>query len=150
MAGCYSTAEKCSFASPQKLQSPKPTTFPDKIIYLVRLFHGCSCQKPFQFPTYTMRTISLLRDFTHAPGPRYRWQGDCSGEEFREEFLEEPLRNGEKVVVDLDGVVGLPSSFLDEAFGSLVEDVETGRLVINLTDNEQAIFNLNQSLRAHS
>ena len=63
------------------------------------------------------KQISLVKDFTDAPGGRTRLQGDFSGEEFRETRIEPALREDSHVIVDLDGALGLPSLFLDEAFG---------------------------------
>jgi hypothetical protein len=97
-----------------------------------------------------MKTISLVNDFTATPGGRYRWQGDYSGEEFREAHLLPALTANETVLVDLDGAVGLPSSFIDEAFGPLSQYVQGGLLKINLTDNEQAKYNLHEALRVAS
>jgi hypothetical protein len=65
--------------------------------------------------------ISVARDFSRTPGPRYVRQGNWSGEKFRKR-LEEELRQYERVVVDLDGTRGYGSSFLDEAFGGLVRE----------------------------
>jgi hypothetical protein len=66
-------------------------------------------------------TISVARDFSTHPGPRYIRQGSWSGEKFRK-LLEERLRRHEQIVVDLDGTRGYGSSFLDEAFGGLVRE----------------------------
>ena len=61
--------------------------------------------------------------FTATPGPRYRHEGDWSGQQFREEYLEphylEAREAGKQLVVDLDGTEGYASSFLEEAFGGL-------------------------------
>lgn len=64
--------------------------------------------------------IDLARDFSLEPFGRYPVHGPASGERFRTEFLEAPIRRGEHVCVDIDGVEGLSSSFLDEAFAGLV------------------------------
>ena len=67
--------------------------------------------------------FSVAREFTDTPGPRYRKQGKFSGEEFRELFLEPVFKqymlSGTKIEIDLDGVYGYPTSFLEEAFGGL-------------------------------
>ncbi len=69
-------------------------------------------------------TLSIAEVFTRHPGPRYTKQGKGSGEEFRESYLrpkfDAAVRNGERLLVDLDGVeFGYPTSFLEEAFGGL-------------------------------
>lgn len=67
-----------------------------------------------------MATVNVARDFTRFPAGRYKKNGKTSGEAFRERFLEEPLRQGEDVQVELDGTIGYGSSFLEEAFGGVV------------------------------
>jgi len=64
--------------------------------------------------------ISVARDFTPYPGPRYIKQGPNSGERFRKKVLVPALEKAESIVVDLDGTTGFGSSFLDEAFGGLI------------------------------
>ncbi|UYO51672.1 STAS-like domain-containing protein [Rhodopseudomonas palustris] len=65
--------------------------------------------------------ISVARDFSPYPGPRYIHQGPFSGEKFRKVLVKE-LRKGGTVLVDLDGTTGFGSSFLDEAFGGLIRN----------------------------
>ena len=67
-----------------------------------------------------MKLIKISSDFSDTPLGRYPTDSDFSGERFREEFLVPPLKKGEEVTVDIDGVEGYGSSFLDEAFGGLV------------------------------
>jgi hypothetical protein len=67
-----------------------------------------------------MRTVSIAREFSVTPGGRFNRDGPFSGEAFRARFLEPAVDRGEELVVDLDGVAGLPSSFLEEAFGGLM------------------------------
>lgn len=64
--------------------------------------------------------IDLARDYSAHPFGRYRRHGPVSGERFREEKLEPLLREGADLVIDLDGVSALSSSFLDEAFAGLI------------------------------
>lgn len=64
--------------------------------------------------------ISLANDFSVTPAARYKREGPYSGERFREELLMPALKTGNIVRVDLNGVVGLGSSFLEEAFGGLI------------------------------
>jgi len=72
--------------------------------------------------------LSIANDFTKTPGGRHRADGDYSGEEFREDFLvpkyKEAVGRGYALVVDLDGVAGYATSFLEEAFGGLVRELK--------------------------
>lgn len=72
-----------------------------------------------------MIVINVCKDFTDAPGPRYISQGTFSGEEFRKKKLipnmKKAIDDGEKILIDLDGTFGYPTSFLEEAFGGLTE-----------------------------
>lgn len=67
--------------------------------------------------------ISIAKDFSVSPGPRYVSEGPFSGELFRETILNprftEALQKGEKLTVNLDGTLGYGTSFLEEAFGGL-------------------------------
>ena len=67
--------------------------------------------------------IKVSTDFSETPGARYRSEGDYSGEEFRDKILEpkylEAKEHSEKLLIDLDGGYGYPTSFLEEAFGGL-------------------------------
>lgn len=64
--------------------------------------------------------------FTEYPGPRYKDQGEFSGEEFYVTMLNEKFytcyKENSLLVIYLDGTAGYPSSFLDEAFGELIYD----------------------------
>ena len=64
--------------------------------------------------------ISVSRDFSPYPAGRYRKDGPFSGEAFREDVLVPTLQKAGSVVVNIDGVAGLPSSFWEEVFGGLV------------------------------
>lgn len=68
--------------------------------------------------------LKIARDYSRYPGPRFAEDGPNSGEEFRERLLvpalEKAEREGEKVIVDLDGARGYTASFLEEAFGGLI------------------------------
>lgn len=65
--------------------------------------------------------LKRVRDFTLVPGGRYKKDGKNSGEEFRQTFLEPFFdENIEGVLtIDLDGVEGYPTAFLEEVFGGL-------------------------------
>lgn len=67
----------------------------------------------------------LLRADIKHPGPRYREQGACSGEEFRDDVLIPRVREAatrtETLRVELeDAEFGYPSGWLEEVFGGLV------------------------------
>ena len=68
-------------------------------------------------------TINIARDYTPTPGGRYRSDGPCSGEEFRESVLvpvyEKAKSAQEKITIIFDGGYGYARSFLEEAFGGL-------------------------------
>lgn len=70
------------------------------------------------------KTISIAREYTPYPGPRYAQDGPYSGETFRKTILADALQNaiasGNTVTVILDDVAGYGSSFLEEAFGGLI------------------------------
>lgn len=67
-----------------------------------------------------MKTLSIARHFSRFPGARFKRISEYSGEEFRDSLLIPALSQDGKVIVDLDGVVGYGSSFLEEVFGGLV------------------------------
>ncbi|WP_092042851.1 STAS-like domain-containing protein [Methylobacterium pseudosasicola] len=64
--------------------------------------------------------ISIARDFSRFPSGRFRTDGPHNGQEFREAVLLPALSKAQVICIDLDGVAGLPASFLEEAFGGLV------------------------------
>lgn len=64
--------------------------------------------------------IVKVAEFSRFPGPRFKKLGPHSGEEFRDNVLKIALESDIEVQVDLDGVFGYGSSFLEEAFGGLV------------------------------
>ena len=71
--------------------------------------------------------ILCVKDFSLSPGPRYAEQGNNdSGEDFYHNVLNaefvKAIKSESFLVVNLDGVDGYMSSFLDEAFGNLVYD----------------------------
>lgn len=75
-----------------------------------------------------MTVLNVSAEFSPYLGGRYRSHGPWSGEQFREDYLvprlDQAIGTGEQLIVQLDGVAGVPSSFLEEAFGGLVR---TGR-----------------------
>jgi hypothetical protein len=67
--------------------------------------------------------VNVAKQFSILPGFRYIRFGPNSGEEFRQKFLVDPLRQGKTIIVELDGVRGYGSSFLEEAFGGVVREL---------------------------
>lgn len=80
-------------------------------------------------------TLNVM-DFSMSPGPRYIDQGNDSGEAFYLEKLKDnfqkALHDHVTLIVNLDGVDGYASSFLDEAFGNLVFDFGASLTLANL------------------
>lgn len=66
--------------------------------------------------------ISIARDFSEYPAGRYEDDGDYNGTKFRKVHLVPPLNDQKILKVIFDGVAGLGSSFLEEAFGGLVRE----------------------------
>ncbi|WP_157314880.1 STAS-like domain-containing protein [Chitinibacter sp. GC72] len=66
--------------------------------------------------------INIAKDFSPFAAGRYQTDGPCSGEAFRDLVLVPKLEQHkmELVTVNLDGTLGLGSSFLEEAFGGLI------------------------------
>lgn len=59
---------------------------------------------------------SFAEKFTRFPGGRLRKHGPFSGEAFRDDVLLPLLKENDVVTIDITGVRGFGSSFLDEAF----------------------------------
>lgn len=92
------------------------------------------------------KTIVIGTDFSDTPGGRYRDDGPYSGEIFRDDYLVPALKENDKVVVDISGVEGYGSSFLEEVFGGLVRlgvftKEEIGnKLLVKSSDPSKACF----------
>ena len=63
--------------------------------------------------------INIAKRFSRFPSGRALGDGPFPGESFRKDLLVPALEEYQKVVIELDGVRGYNSSFLDEAFGEL-------------------------------
>ena len=63
--------------------------------------------------------INIANEFSDCPGARYYEDGDFSGQEFREKFLEKNFKNYNLIEINLDGTEGYATSFLEESFGGL-------------------------------
>ena len=86
--------------------------------------------------------INVARDFSMTPGGRYRKDGPSSGEEFRDSLLrpkyELAIRNGDTLIINLDGGYGYGSSFLEESFGGLARQLGDRRIldIVIVSDEE--------------
>lgn len=70
-----------------------------------------------------VKVINIASDFSRFPGGRFREDGPFSGQEFREDILMPALKNYDKVEINFDGVAGYAASFLEEAFGGAVAEL---------------------------
>jgi hypothetical protein len=92
-----------------------------------------------------MAVTIYVADFSTTPGPRHGKDGSFSGEEFREKILEKYFKDGstDKIIINLDGVEGYSTAFLEEAFGGLVrifgKDVVKRRLEFISTEEPMLI-----------
>jgi len=70
--------------------------------------------------------LSIAQDFATLPGPRKVEDGVNSGEQFLKEKLRprfiESVKTNSILYVNLDGVAGYPTSFLEESFGGLARE----------------------------
>ena len=69
-----------------------------------------------------LKTISIAKDFSRYPAGRFLSDGEWSGQRFREEHLVPALRDYDQVTVVFEGIAGVGSSFLEEAFGGLIRE----------------------------
>lgn len=82
-----------------------------------------------------IKTISIAKDFSAYPAGRFLEDGEASGTAFRDNLLIPALNGGfDKVEIIFDGVAGVGSSFLEEAFGGLIR--KTG---MSKTDLDQRL-----------
>lgn len=75
--------------------------------------------------------IDVAKDFSRFLAGRYASDGSSSAENFRERIVIPALRRGGIVAFDVDGVVGMPSSFIEEAFGGLIRNAISNGLEPN-------------------
>ena len=87
--------------------------------------------------------IKISKDFTDAPGGRYRSGGKFSGQVFREDFIEAYWKENpnREITIDLDGCYGFAACFLHEVFSVLTTNfgldyVSRNLKLISLEDPE--------------
>ena len=72
------------------------------------------------------REFSIASDFSNTPGPRYRDEGDYTGEELRQDHLlpliKQAAEDEKTITINIDGTHGYLTSFLEEVFGGLIRD----------------------------
>mgnify|MGYP001077612533 CR=1 FL=1 len=64
-------------------------------------------------------TINIGNEFSKLLGGGKKGVVKYSGEEFREEFLDNNFETYDRINIELDGVLGYPWDFLDQSFAEL-------------------------------
>lgn len=95
------------------------------------------------------KIINVSNDFSRYPAGRYTDDGPHSGQRFRDDFLKPILINKGKAVINLDGVRGYGSSFLEEAFGGLVRDEFDAQLIFDTFTFQSADSSLIAEIREY-
>jgi hypothetical protein len=82
------------------------------------------------------------------PGGRFKSDGPSSGEALRDDYLVPAYKAGNAaVVVKLDGALGWPSSFLEEAFGGFVDKVGPGPKLILVSKDRELVREIEGYMR---
>ncbi len=96
------------------------------------------------------RTIPI-ESFSRFPGGRNRIGGPFSGEQFREDVLEPALAESQIVTLDLRAARVVIPSFMDEAFGPIIQRMGVGefrrRVKIIVRPESDMQFNFEETLR---
>lgn len=66
--------------------------------------------------------IYLAREWSPLPAGRNINENEYNGQDFRTKFLEPSLKEFDVVTVDIEGVIHMTSSFMEEAFAGLVRE----------------------------
>ncbi|WP_404833518.1 STAS-like domain-containing protein [Alcaligenes nematophilus] len=95
--------------------------------------------------------INVAKDFTRFPSGRWKKNGNTSGEAFRNNFIEPAIKNRTPIAIDLDGVIGYGSSFLEEAFGGSIRSTrinksEFNKIVTLISENKTLIKEIEKYL----
>jgi hypothetical protein len=99
--------------------------------------------------------IIVKIDFSDTPGARYKTDGPNSGELFLEKLLTNKFNNAVdanyKLLIDLDGVWGYPSSFVSASFGKLSIDFGVEKvlkhIVFKSDDNSIRLENILKEIK---
>lgn len=85
----------------------------------------------------TILKITISKDFSETPGPRFKEEGDFSGEEFLERILlpayEQVVNENGNLLIDLDGTEGYATSFLESTFGGLARIFPAEEILTRIT-----------------
>lgn len=87
-----------------------------------------------------MITLNVAEEFSDTPGGRFIKDGPDSGEEFRKllQKKHEEAKNRNTILkVNLDGVYGYTTPFLDESFGILGESTRSLKQDIEFISKDQ-------------
>jgi hypothetical protein len=91
-----------------------------------------------------MIKIQISSDYSKTPGARKIKDGDSSGEDFRVRCLEQYFEagNDEKIEINLDGVEGYSTAFLEEVFGGLSRKYGSERVMrkISIVSTEEPLL----------
>lgn len=89
-----------------------------------------------------MKKTIFAKDFSKHPLGRFKKDGNYSGELFREKVLIPIMLKKENVILNLDGVRGYSSAFLDEAFGGLAKiyDIKNINKLIKLESRDKLLI----------
>ena len=75
--------------------------------------------------------LSIANQYSPVPAGRYAKDGPFNGEKFRNTLLipmlKDAIKNNAVLFVKFDGLLGISSSFLEEAFGGLARTKEFDR-----------------------
>lgn len=78
--------------------------------------------------------IKVATEFSRTPGVREALEGDFPGDDFLKNLLlpkfQEALKQGVKLIIDMDGTAGYTTSFLEAAFGGLAREYKDADLII--------------------
>lgn len=97
-----------------------------------------------------MTTYLFAKQFTRSPGGRKRVHGKHSGEEFFETVLVPRHEQDERTVLDLSGVRGFATSFLDGAFGEFASTFGIARFhelfEVKVDDDDELIEDIEKAM----
>lgn len=98
-------------------------------------------------------SFNVAEDFSRYPAGQYLTDGPNSGERFRKTVLIPAIQNKVRLLLELDGVRGYGSSFLEEAFGGLIRDGYSlstiNQVLILKSEDPSLIHEIQEYINAH-